>query len=105
MANSSKVGDIAIIVGYYEQGGETKKRHRNIGTLMRTDHAEGPRFWLKINVEVLAPSLLALTRANGGMAKGDDAILLNVFEPREPGAKNTGRAPLEEDGLESDRPF
>lgn len=55
--------------------------------------------WLKLNAEILQPSLFALVRAES-MEKGDDQFIANVFAPREQtNSRRTPGAPPE------DRPY
>lgn len=74
-------------VGTYtvrEQGQEkTKRRHREIGTLMELIYDDGGKAMVcKLNAEVLSLQMQTLLRANGILSKGDDAILCNVYAPK-----------------------
>ena len=82
MSQTTEIGDIAIPVGFYEKSGEITRRYRRIGSLMQTTRDDGNSgFWVKLNVEVLQPSLLIPVRQF--MEKGSDQILLSVFDKDE----------------------
>ncbi len=83
MSTHTQLGTIAVPVGSYQKDGTTKKRFRNIGTLMKTEDGNGTRFWMKLNADILHASLYALIRSVD-MDKGDDTFSANVFEQREP---------------------
>lgn len=76
------LGEIAIPVGQYESNGQTKKRFRNIGTLMETTEDDGSkRQWMRMNLDVFHASLYAL--AAPFRRKGDDSVIVTVFPPKE----------------------
>ena len=83
MSTTTKLGNLAVAVGSYTAGSDTKKRFRTIGELMKATDSEGERLWIKLNGEALSPSLLDLIRATD-MKPGDDQVTVRVFEPRDP---------------------
>lgn len=97
MSKHTQIGDIAAPVGYYTDGEKQKKRYRNVGVLMRTEDQDGIRFWIKLNAEVIQPSLLIQMKPN--MEKGADAAILTVFEPRE---KTSSQKPAATEGDQAD---
>lgn len=82
MSQHTNLGNIALPVGSYESDGKTRKRFRNIGTLMKTTENGEERFWLKLNADVFHAALFALVRATG-MERGEDAVIATVFAPRD----------------------
>jgi hypothetical protein len=80
---TTDIGEILIPVGHYQkEGGATGKRYRKLGTLLETTHDDGhvSRF-MRLNAEVLSPSLLILARQFA--KKGDDTVIVSVFEKRD----------------------
>jgi len=98
MAQSKLIGDLKIPVGTYpaKQNGQevTKRRYREIGTVLEITYDSGHTSTVaKLNIEILSMELQVLLRANGLIAKGDDAILCNVYsrEPKQSGAAGPGQ--------------
>lgn len=85
MASHTEIlGDIKLPIGTYtvtEQGQQkTRRRHRQIGTLMEMTYDSGnTQMVAKLNLEVFSIEIQALLRANGILAAGDDAIMCNVY--------------------------
>ena len=107
MATHTNMGDLALAVGHYTKGNDERKRYRNIGTLMKTTHSDGREgFWLKLNAEILQSSLYALVRVES-MQKGDDAVIVTCFEPRQQATKPsaTASAEIPEQPIDDDIPF
>lgn len=82
MSQHTNLGNIAVPVGSYQSGNETKKRFRNIGVLMKTTDNGSERYWIKLNADIFHASLYALIRQTS-MEKGDDMVSAAVFEPRD----------------------
>lgn len=93
MSKHTPIGDISIPLGFYTKDGEKKRRGRNIGTLMETRDEHGVRQWMKLNAEVLSPSVLILMSRNGYIEGGADAVILNVYPPDKPAASGSPAKP------------
>jgi len=90
-AHSEIIGDLKIPIGTYtvnEQGQpRTKRRHRQIGTVMKLTYDGGnEQLVAKINIEVFSIEMQALLRANKILTEGDDAVLCNVYTRESRGA-------------------
>ncbi len=85
MANHTEIiGDLTIPMGKYEttERGEkkTKKRHRNIGTVLRTTWDDGGEaLSVRLHAEVLSQPVLAMVTRNGLLPVGEASILCSIY--------------------------
>lgn len=78
-----KVKDVAVVTGTYEKNGETKKRYKNVGSVMRGD--DGNSFILLDR---------SFNPAGVPFKEGGDQIILGIFDLKEDGQQQAA-APVQ----------
>lgn len=72
-----RVKDLAVVIGTYEKGGETKKRYQNIGVLMEGENGQFILLDPLIN-------LAAVPRE-----AGKDRVMVSMFDPKDKDSSQT----------------
>lgn len=81
----SKVYDLAVVVGAYDKGGETKKRYESVGVVMQGEKG--------------MYILLNKTFNPAGVASEGSKIVISMFEPKDKdGAKDFSPMPTKSSG-------
>ena len=97
---TKKIADIAVAVGKYDKGGESKNRYKNVGTVLQTDN--GGKMYL-----------LDRTFNPAGVPNPDnrDTIILSIFDLKDDAEKShkgftkQGDTATAKDDMEDSIPF
>lgn len=76
---ATKLYDLAIKVGEYDKGGETKGRYKNIGTVMQGE--KGP--YMLLDATMISPNLFMLVNK-----ERRDSVIVSMFDGNKDGASS-----------------
>lgn len=93
------IARLALPVGSYTSGGETKLEYRDVGTVWEFEGNSGQRWReIKLPLDVLNPTLAGLAKAAGEKTSGTARVKIFQVEPKRSTSSASSRQASDNDG-------